>query len=78
MVESTLGVYSFGLIFVSARTNKENHHHHQHARSGLPPALSNVCMRVDAGVVGKIRHNLCDVTSKSESAEKRASEWTFA
>ena len=26
MVESTLGVYSFGLIFVSARTNKRHHH----------------------------------------------------
>ena len=28
MVGSTLGVYSFGLIFVSARTNKSHHHHH--------------------------------------------------
>ena len=27
MVGSTLGVYSFGLIFVSARTNKRHHHH---------------------------------------------------
>jgi hypothetical protein len=27
MVGSTLGVYSFGLIFVSARTNKKHHHH---------------------------------------------------
>jgi hypothetical protein len=26
MVESTLGVYSFGLIFFSARTNKRHHH----------------------------------------------------
>jgi hypothetical protein len=26
MVESTLGVYNFGLIFVSARTNKRHHH----------------------------------------------------
>jgi hypothetical protein len=26
MVGSTLGVYSFGLIFVSARTNKRHHH----------------------------------------------------
>jgi hypothetical protein len=26
-VGSTLGVYSFGLIFVSARTNKRHHHH---------------------------------------------------
>jgi hypothetical protein len=25
MVGSTLGVYSFGLIFVSARTNKRHH-----------------------------------------------------
>jgi hypothetical protein len=30
MMGSTLGVYSFGLIFVSARTNKR--HHHQLAR----------------------------------------------
>ena len=27
MVGSTLGVYGFGLIFVSARTNKRHHHH---------------------------------------------------
>jgi hypothetical protein len=27
MVGSTLGVYSFGLTFVSARTNKRHHHH---------------------------------------------------
>ena len=27
MVGSTLGVYIFGLIFVSARTNKRHHHH---------------------------------------------------
>jgi hypothetical protein len=26
MVGSTLGVYGFGLIFVSARTNKRHHH----------------------------------------------------
>jgi hypothetical protein len=26
MVGSTLGVYIFGLIFVSARTNKRHHH----------------------------------------------------
>ena len=26
MVGSTLGVYSFGMIFVSARTNKRHHH----------------------------------------------------
>jgi len=26
MIESTLGVYSFGLIFVSAGTNKRHHH----------------------------------------------------
>jgi hypothetical protein len=31
MVGSTLGVYSFVLIFVSARTNKR-HHHHRHYR----------------------------------------------
>jgi hypothetical protein len=27
MVGSTLGLYNFGLIFVSARTNKSHHHH---------------------------------------------------
>jgi hypothetical protein len=27
MVGSTLGVYGFGLIFVSARTNERYHHH---------------------------------------------------
>jgi hypothetical protein len=27
MVGSTLGVYTFGLIFVSVRTNKRHHHH---------------------------------------------------
>jgi hypothetical protein len=30
MVGSTLGVYSFALIFVSARTNERHHHHHHH------------------------------------------------
>jgi hypothetical protein len=29
MVGSTLGVYSFALIFVSARINKRHHHHHR-------------------------------------------------
>ena len=29
MVGSALGVYSFGLIFVSARTNKRHHHHNK-------------------------------------------------
>ncbi len=29
MVGSTLGVYNFGLIFVSARTNKRHHHQEQ-------------------------------------------------
>jgi hypothetical protein len=34
MVGSTLGVYSFRLIFVSARTNKRHHHHHHRGRVG--------------------------------------------
>jgi hypothetical protein len=34
MVGSTLGVYSFRLIFVSARTNKRHHHHHHTSERG--------------------------------------------
>ena len=30
MVGRTLGVYSLGLIFVSARTHKRHHHHHHY------------------------------------------------
>ena len=36
MVGSTLGVYSFGLIFVSARTNKRQHHLSPDTRTGNP------------------------------------------
>jgi hypothetical protein len=39
MVGSTLGVFSFGLIFVSARTNKRHHHQGERKREralGLP------------------------------------------
>ena len=35
MVGSTLGVYSFGLIFVSARTNKRHHHQPRMVRTFL-------------------------------------------
>ena len=36
MVGSTLGVYDFGLIFVSVRTNKRHHHQslHVHRSTG--------------------------------------------
>ncbi len=40
MVGSTFGVYSFGLIFVSARTNKRHHYHHDlvlHLAPTFPP-----------------------------------------
>jgi hypothetical protein len=37
MVGSTLGVYNFGLIFVSARTNKRHHHHHPQAPRAQSP-----------------------------------------
>jgi hypothetical protein len=37
MVGSTLGVYSFGLIFVSARTNKRHHHHMEPVAPQLYP-----------------------------------------
>jgi hypothetical protein len=40
MVGSTLGVYSFGLIFVSARTNKRHHHHH-HSPHALQTPLKS-------------------------------------
>jgi hypothetical protein len=46
MVGSTLGVYSFALIFVSARTNKRHHHHALSVtlsirnRSWISPVLS--------------------------------------
>jgi hypothetical protein len=35
MVGSTLGVYSFGLIFVSARTNKRHHHQNVNMHVGV-------------------------------------------
>ena len=41
MVGSTLGVYSFGLFFVSARTNKR--HHHRGART-LVPGVTSPCL----------------------------------
>jgi hypothetical protein len=41
MVGSTLGVYSFGLIFVPARTNKRYHHHDLR-----PGRRSSSCMRL--------------------------------
>jgi hypothetical protein len=39
MVGSTVGVYSFWLIFVSARTNKREYHHRRTFifRSGIDP-----------------------------------------
>ena len=42
MVGSTLGVYSFGLIFVSARTNKR-HHHHVRCRNIISQRWSPFC-----------------------------------
>jgi hypothetical protein len=50
MVGSTLGVYSFGLIFVSARTNKRHHHHQRKTSEGLrmpPPLRHRRCAVVD-------------------------------
>jgi len=41
MVGSTLGVYSFGLIFVSARTNKRHHHLWTRRRRGRALAEFN-------------------------------------
>jgi hypothetical protein len=43
MVGSTLGVDSFALIFVSARTNKRHHHHQRqraHVGGGLQPGAA--------------------------------------
>ncbi len=37
VVGSTLGVYSVGLIFVSATTTKRHHHHHHQANSSVTP-----------------------------------------
>jgi hypothetical protein len=48
MVGSTLGVYSLGLIFVSARTNKR-HHHHQHIES-VRRNLPKNCISGEFGV----------------------------
>ncbi len=60
MVESTLRVYRFGLIFVSARTNKRHHHHHHlsydnagfthevASAASLAPMLSMPFMQVHA------------------------------
>jgi hypothetical protein len=47
MVGSTLGVCSFGLIFVSARTNKK--HHHQAVREDLGEPRGDARVRVLAG-----------------------------
>jgi hypothetical protein len=50
MVGSTLGVYSFGLIFVSARTNKRHHHHH---RNGNPLVDGHGTVRLMRGSIGR-------------------------
>ena len=42
MVGSTLGVYSFGLIFVSARTNKRHHHHWRRPGAARTILLSHI------------------------------------
>ena len=49
MVGSTLGVYSFGLIFVSARTNKRHHHHHTHAHTHAEGWVPRETMEVKRG-----------------------------
>jgi hypothetical protein len=43
MVGSTLGVYSLGLILVSARTNKRHHHHHHWELNHLWPGDGYHC-----------------------------------
>jgi hypothetical protein len=61
MVGSTLGVYSFGLIFVSARTNKRHHHHHEQTgkvvrRAGLAGAEWNEPVSVTALFMAAQKH----------------------
>jgi hypothetical protein len=67
---STLGVYCFGLIFVSARTNKRHHHHkqliidaHRQQRVSLqqcrPPAETRtVSCALGTGIVFAVSHDL--------------------
>jgi hypothetical protein len=45
MVGIILGVYSFGLIFVSARTNKRHHHHSQYQHSQVGSTSRGLVVR---------------------------------
>ena len=57
MVGSTLGVYSFGLIFVSARTNKRHHHHHEALLPGS--GLGTNCLQTLGSSPGLFRVPYC-------------------
>jgi hypothetical protein len=62
MVGSTLGVYSFGLIFVSARTNKRHHHHGRssaRATTRQPSTTSCTVSGQRLAHVGKQEHISC-------------------
>jgi hypothetical protein len=66
MVGSTLGVYSFGLIFVSARTNKRHHHHQRKILQ--QPLFSSICAHISLislSVTPRIA--LCNVPMKNQS-----------
>ena len=54
MVGSTLGVYSFGLIFVSARTNKR--HHHQIPLTTSPTPTTSTYFHTPTSTISNTRN----------------------
>jgi hypothetical protein len=69
MVGGTIGVYSVGLIFVSARTNKRHHHHHP------PGALErslDVTMYCTCSCRNNVTYSTLSQNSESDTCWMRA------
>jgi len=67
MVGSTLVVYIFGLIFVSAGKNKRHHHHHLHQ---IPtPTFSPIC------IAPRVPRSSSTLLSSFMSHSKLSSSW---
>ena len=73
IVESTLGVYSFGLIYVSARTNKRHHHHHSGTQVQDVKHKRRSSLGLTAGVGRK--YLLCVITKYGNGEVKRKFEF---
>jgi hypothetical protein len=73
IVESTLGVYSFGLIYVSARTNKRHHHHHSGTQVQDVKHKRRVSLGLTTGVGRK--YLLCVITKYGNGEVKRIFEF---